>query len=184
MNFFRAEAMSYSFLCLRLCGPEQRSYSLLYFLKIFICWFLERERWGERNIDLLFHFFVDSLIDSCLCPDRGWNPWPSCSGMTVLTNWATGARAIHSFLHWMSESVGELTVAFQESLYWARVCLFVFLFQFPDTCRLCFVCLFFSMVKEHFKKNSLLSFQNSVIPWEVKIIFGVLCLDITIICVW
>ena len=28
----------------------------------------------ERNTDLLFHLFLHSLDDSCMCPDWGLNP--------------------------------------------------------------------------------------------------------------
>ena len=35
----------------------------------------ERERWGrEREINLLFHLFMHSLVDSCISPDQGSNP--------------------------------------------------------------------------------------------------------------
>lgn len=45
-----------------------------------------RER--ERNIDLLFQLFMHSLMDSSMCLDRGPNPKPWRTGIT-LTNWAT-----------------------------------------------------------------------------------------------
>ena len=34
-------------------------------------------RGRERNIDLLFHLFIHSLVDSCMCPDQELNlqPW-------------------------------------------------------------------------------------------------------------
>ena len=51
--------------------------------KIFLLIDFERE--GEReieNIDLLFHLFMHSLVDSCVCPDQGWNPQPWCIGTT------------------------------------------------------------------------------------------------------
>ena len=35
---------------------------------------LERE--GERNINLLFHLFIHSLVDSCMSPNWGSNPQP------------------------------------------------------------------------------------------------------------
>ena len=34
--------------------------------------FLERER--ERNVDLVFHLSIYSLVDSCMCPDQGIKP--------------------------------------------------------------------------------------------------------------
>ena len=40
----------------------------------------ERERGRERNIDLLFYSFVYSLVDYCVGPARGSNPWPWCIG--------------------------------------------------------------------------------------------------------
>ena len=45
--------------------------------KIFLLIDFERE--GEReieNIDLLFHLFMHSLVDSCVCPDQGMNLQP------------------------------------------------------------------------------------------------------------
>ena len=36
-----------------------------------------REKEKQRNIDLFFHLFMNSLVDSCMCPDLGLNlqPW-------------------------------------------------------------------------------------------------------------
>ena len=34
----------------------------------------ERERKKERNISLLFHLFMHSLVDSCMCHDQGIQP--------------------------------------------------------------------------------------------------------------
>ena len=45
------------------------SWFLFYFL---LYWFLQIERKGERNINLLFHLFMHSLVYSCICPD--WGP--------------------------------------------------------------------------------------------------------------
>ena len=46
-----------------------------FFLNVYIYWLIwERER--EIEINLLFHLFMYSLIDSCMCPDRGSNPQP------------------------------------------------------------------------------------------------------------
>ena len=41
------------------------------------------EREGERGIDLLFHLFVHSFADACMCPDRGSDPKPCLIGMTL-----------------------------------------------------------------------------------------------------
>ena len=50
----------------------------------------EEERQWERNIDLLFHFFMYSLIGSCTCPDRRLNPHTTLVYWgDALTNWAT-----------------------------------------------------------------------------------------------
>ena len=35
--------------------------------------FRERRAGGKRNIDLLFHLFMHSLVASCMCPDQGSN---------------------------------------------------------------------------------------------------------------
>ena len=44
----------------------------------------ERKGEGERNIALLFHFFMHSLVDSCMCPDWGSNLQPWCVGTTLV----------------------------------------------------------------------------------------------------
>ena len=49
---------------------------LLLFKKIYLFTFREREREGKRNIDLLFHLFMPSLVASCMSPDRASNPQP------------------------------------------------------------------------------------------------------------
>ena len=41
----------------------------------------ERDR--ERNVDLLFHFFMHSLVASCICLDPRSNPQPWCNRTTV-----------------------------------------------------------------------------------------------------
>ena len=61
------------------------------FLSVY--WFLERERGrrrgregeGEREteINLPFHLFMHSLVDSCLCPDQGPNPQTWWIGMML-----------------------------------------------------------------------------------------------------
>ena len=38
--------------------------------------FILRER--ERNINLLYHLFMHSLVDSCMCSDKGSNSQPWC----------------------------------------------------------------------------------------------------------
>ena len=38
---------------------------------------------GERNIGLLFHLLVCSLVDSCRCPDWGSNLQPWCIGAAL-----------------------------------------------------------------------------------------------------
>ena len=35
-----------------------------------------REKEKERNINLLFHLLIHSLVDSCMCPDQESNPQP------------------------------------------------------------------------------------------------------------
>ena len=48
--------------------------------------FRERGKgWGERDISLLFHLIMHSLVDCHMYPDQGWNPQPWCMEMT-LTN--------------------------------------------------------------------------------------------------
>ena len=49
---------------------------LLLFFKVDL-----RER--ERNIDLLFHLFMHSLVESCTCPDRELNLQPWHIGTTL-----------------------------------------------------------------------------------------------------
>lgn len=36
----------------------------------------ERERKRKRNNHVLFHLFIDSLVDFSTCADQGWNPQP------------------------------------------------------------------------------------------------------------
>ena len=52
-------------------------------------WILEREgREGEGNINLLFHLFMHSLVNSCLCL-IGVKPTALEYGDNALTNWST-----------------------------------------------------------------------------------------------
>ena len=48
-----------------------------YIFYLFILNLLILESQRERDINLLFHLFMHSLVDSCTCPDRGRNtqPW-------------------------------------------------------------------------------------------------------------
>ena len=61
--------------------------SLFYFVFIFffgILLILEKER--ERNIDLLFHLFMHSLVVSYMCPDQGIEPTNLVYWDDALTN--------------------------------------------------------------------------------------------------
>ena len=51
-----------------------------HFLKNIYLFILERE--GRRDIDMLFHLFIHSLIDSCVFPDQGSNPHPDVSDVS------------------------------------------------------------------------------------------------------
>ena len=42
-----------------------------------------RKRKGKRNIDLLFHLFMHSSVDSCTCPEWGSNLQPWHTRMTL-----------------------------------------------------------------------------------------------------
>ena len=42
-----------------------------------------REKGRESEIILLFHLFLHSLVESCMCPDRGSNLQPWSIGMTL-----------------------------------------------------------------------------------------------------
>ena len=58
------------------------------FFKILI---LERvkcggEKEGERNINLLFHSLMPSLVGSCMCPDQGIKPKTLAYWDDTLTN--------------------------------------------------------------------------------------------------
>ena len=44
-------------------------------------WLISRER--ERNINLLFHLPMHTLVDSFMCPDQEWNPQLWHTGMTI-----------------------------------------------------------------------------------------------------
>lgn len=61
---------------------------------LFFFYFRENEEgregmagWGnrERNIHFLFHFFMHSLVDFSMCPDRGSNRQPWYIGGDTLT---------------------------------------------------------------------------------------------------
>ena len=61
-------------LCLRVvrvCFFANPFSSVFFFF--LISWLLERDRKGEteRNVDLLFHLWIYSLVDSRVCPDQG-----------------------------------------------------------------------------------------------------------------
>ena len=47
---------------------------------VFYCLILQRERERERERYLLFHLFMYSLVESCMCPDQGSNPQHQCMG--------------------------------------------------------------------------------------------------------
>ena len=55
------------------------------FLFYFIDFFREREGGSkrEKNINLLFHVLMHSLVDSCMCPDQGSNLQPWSIGMML-----------------------------------------------------------------------------------------------------
>lgn len=43
----------------------------------------EDEKRERETLDLLFHLFTHSLVDSCMCSDWGLNPQPFCIGRTL-----------------------------------------------------------------------------------------------------
>ena len=53
--------------------------TLSLFKNIFFIYWFER----ERNINLLFHLLMHSLVDFCMCPDWGLNLQPWCIGMML-----------------------------------------------------------------------------------------------------
>ena len=71
----------------------------LFFNSFKLIW--ERER--ERNIDLLFHPFMHSLVYSPMCPDRGSNPQCWHTGTMLLPTDLSGQGSSFSmeliFLH-------------------------------------------------------------------------------------
>ena len=48
--------------------------NLTYFIYLFIFILLILDREEGRDITLLLHLLVHSLVVSCICPDRGPNP--------------------------------------------------------------------------------------------------------------
>ena len=42
------------------------------------------EREVETDLDLLFHFVMHSLVDSCMCPDQRSNPEPCANQLRYL----------------------------------------------------------------------------------------------------
>ena len=53
----------------------------------------EGEREREREINLFFHLFIYSLVNSCMCPDWGLNLQPCCIGI-ILNQLSYLARAV------------------------------------------------------------------------------------------
>lgn len=53
----------------------------------------EREDRRETKMELLFHLVMHSLVDSCMCPDRGWNPRPAPHGCGVSGRCANQLRS-------------------------------------------------------------------------------------------
>ena len=58
------------------------------FVIFFVDFFREGEEGGreiekERKINLLFHLFMHSLVDSCMCPDQRSSPQPWHLGMIL-----------------------------------------------------------------------------------------------------
>ena len=56
----------------------------------------EREREREER-DLMFHWLMHSLVDSCVCPDWGSNPQPRHAGMVL---WPTELPSQGLILMW------------------------------------------------------------------------------------
>ena len=50
---------------------------------LFLNFYLLILRKREKNIDLLFHLFMHSLVDFCMCPDWGSNLQPGPVGMAL-----------------------------------------------------------------------------------------------------
>ena len=53
---------------------------------MYVCMYVflaERGQGRERNIYLLLHLFMHSIVDSYMCPDWGWNPQTWCIGTTL-----------------------------------------------------------------------------------------------------
>ena len=86
-----------------------------YFLFIFID-FREQEERKKRNIKLLSHLFMHSLVDSCIYPDRGLNlqPWHIGMMFKPTTTWPgpkmrkylkTRAYTDHFLINWFDTCI-------------------------------------------------------------------------------
>ena len=61
---------------------------IFFFFYLLICRKRGKERKSEkeRHTDLLFHLFMHSLVDSCMCPDQGFEPTTLAYWDDTLTN--------------------------------------------------------------------------------------------------
>ena len=92
------------------------------FLKI--DFFRERGKEGkkERNIDLSFHVFMHSLVDSCLCPDgdrtRNLGTWQWCPNRP-----SSPVRHLETlFLRWPQQNLNPRRCGLQQLGSWLCSC--------------------------------------------------------------
>ena len=62
---------------------EIQSLEAIFLNSLIFFFFREGEERGEREIDLFYHLFMHSLVDSCMCPNWGWNPQTCPIGMML-----------------------------------------------------------------------------------------------------
>ena len=73
--------------------PSSILFNFLFFQLIEFWRKRERDR---ENIDLLFHLFMYSSVDCCMCPDWGLNPQPWCLRQ-CLNHLSYSSRTIFNF---------------------------------------------------------------------------------------
>ena len=82
----------------------------------------EREVWGERererNTDLLFHLFMHSLVDSCMCSDWGSNSqsWYMGRCSNQLSYPARATNVLSCIKYFKVKILRYLNILFKKSL--------------------------------------------------------------------
>ena len=82
----QSTSLSFTLMNSALYSIEDKKLQIYVEIKIiflFLNFYLLILRKREKNIDLLFHLFMHSLVDSHMCPDQGSNLQPWCIRMML-----------------------------------------------------------------------------------------------------